>query len=74
MTRSIDLRAPSRLGADRSAPDAGAADRAVRDLAEAWQRGEPSLEQCWFDHGGSLTVWSTPTLTSNGRQTVTCGG
>lgn len=25
-------------------------------------------------HGGSLTVWSTPTLTSNGRQTVTCGG
>ena len=25
-------------------------------------------------HGGSLTVWSTPTLTSNGMRTVTCGG
>jgi len=25
-------------------------------------------------HGGALTVWSTPTLTSNGMQTATCGG
>jgi hypothetical protein len=25
-------------------------------------------------HGGSLTVWSTPTLTSEGMQTATCGG
>jgi serine/threonine protein kinase len=40
----------------RSAPGPGAAERAVKELIERWQHGEPDLEEIWTRHGGSLSV------------------